>query len=259
MLCGLPSARITLEMIIYKAKGNPDRPGNVVQKPFEGSDSPKILIRHKPFPVVRCPWHSTGSHPSSLPAPTFIRCEPQPLVRRRRLSKATTSSTRHGGLTIALPQQHATTSPPSHHLPPTIDHPPIPTLHDDAQQAAPRVHVPDPALSKHDKHNLLLGEHLDSLGICAFADPRQSGFSSSRRRPRCPRRRRIKTRNFPRVQAPDGGGNKSTSFDRLPLDNHQHTSQMTTLHWAGYEDVIASCSGSVPLQYCARGKALGVV
>lgn len=83
-MCGLPSARITLEMIIYKAKGNPDRPEKVVQKPFEGSDSPKILIRHKPFPVVRCPWHSTGSHPSSLPAPTFIRCEPQPLVRRRR-------------------------------------------------------------------------------------------------------------------------------------------------------------------------------
>lgn len=211
-MCGLPSARITLEMIIYKAKGNPDRPEKVVQIPFEGSDSPKILIRHKPFPVVRCPWHSTGSHPSSLPAPTFLRCEPQPLVRRRRRPRQPRLP--HNTEASPLPCLNNMQPRRRRHI---FSHPPLTTRQSQPSTTTrsrqlPESTSPTPLSPSTTSNNLLLGEHLDSLGICAFADPRQSGFPSSRRRPRCPRRRRIKTRNFPRVQAPDGGGNKSTSL-----------------------------------------------
>lgn len=142
-------------------------------------DNPKFLLP----PISNFHFHQeplTRQVARAPPRTTPIGMTPRPDVYPMRTTatcpptttpKATTSSTPHGGLTIALPQQYATTSPPSHLLPPT----PRPPANPIPPQRRAAGSFPAPLQ--------VLGELLDSLGLCAFTDAHQSGSPSSRRHP----------------------------------------------------------------------------
>ncbi|KAK0752811.1 hypothetical protein B0T18DRAFT_2774 [Schizothecium vesticola] len=54
-------------------RGGPRPPEAIARKLFKSSDSPKLLIRHN---LYLRQFAAHGTHSSSLPVPTFIRCEP---------------------------------------------------------------------------------------------------------------------------------------------------------------------------------------